>query len=228
MKYSGADVFAGLVVAHTGARKYEYEWFVPTFAPMRVTGPFTAARVREIIVEHVGKKYDVLPEHELASLADLLNVIDNTYQVSEEANANQKQRAEVNYATWVLACFHEARKQAFEQPGVDQQIVENERRLCRQFDAYARMLDATPFALDMDVGLTTPPLEGWHDFDFWIGRGFQLAMEKAGVELGILTNKGPVARFTRAVLREMITEEVPSVPAVGQHLKTLNKKAGKT
>jgi hypothetical protein len=130
----------------------------------------------------------------------------------------------------VLARFHEARRQAFEKPGVDQQIVENERRLYRQFNDFMVMLHATPFALDMDVGLTTPALESWRDCAPWIGRGFRQVMEKVNPDcepLG-LTNTGPVARFTRAVLREMIVGEVPSVANVGQHLKHPYQRVGKT
>jgi hypothetical protein len=225
-KHSGADIFAGLAATYTGTCKYE--WRAPAaVVPMKVAGPFTAARVREIVVDHVGVQYDVLPEYELASLADLLNMIDSTYQASKEARTNREWRFEVNYATWVLARFFEARRQASEKSGVDRQVVENERRLHRQFEDLAVMLHATPFELDTDWGLTTPPLESWRDCAPWIGLAFRSVMEKASEPLG-LSNTGPVARFTREALRQILVGKVPSVANVGQHLKHPYKKGGKT
>jgi hypothetical protein len=226
MKHSGADIFAGLAATYI---THTYEWRVAPAPTMKVAGPFTAGLLREIIAKQAAG-YDPPPEDELASLADLLNMIDTTYQTSEEAKANRERRFEANYATWVLARFLEARRWASERPGVDRQAVENERRLCRQFNDFMVMLHATPFALDIDVGLTAPPFESWRDCAPWIGRGFRQVMEKANPDrepLG-LTNKGPVARFTRAVLQQMIIGQVPSVPNVGQHLKHPYQKVGKT
>jgi len=91
------------------------------------------------------------------------------------------------------------------------------------------MLHATPYELDMDMGLVAPPLESWRDCAPWIGRAFRLVMEKTNSDcepLG-LSNTGPVARFTRAVLQQMIVGRVPSVANVGQHLKSPYQKAGK-
>jgi hypothetical protein len=205
-KHSGADIFAGLAATYTGTCKYE--WRAPAaVVPMKVAGPFTAARVREIVVDHVGVQYDVLPEYELASLADLLNMIDSTYQASKEARTNREWRFEVNYATWVLARFFEARRQASEKSGVDRQVVENERRLHRQFEDLAVMLHATPFELDTDWGLTTPPLESWRDCAPWIGLAFRSVEYRAGCPVhtrGAATDtrwKGAVRRQCRPALK---------------------------
>jgi hypothetical protein len=203
--------------------RVEYVWypFVPREAP--TPGPFTVDKLRGII-GRVAKRYQLFPESdsELKALANLLNTYHRAHQARGVVRANQRRAAEVRYALHILASFFDERRQACEEPGVDQQTRENERRLRHQFDSLVEMLAATPLALDMDVGVMAPPLaEGWRSYGVHlIAQAFRLIVEKANPDLEPLrySNTGPVARFTTEVL-EVITGEKLYVYTVGQHLR---------
>ena len=73
------------------------------------------------------------------------------------------------------------------------------------------------FKLDMDMDncAMMPPQENWHDVAEAVAAAFKMAMhpQKFGH-----SNMGPVPRFVASVMT-LMTNEMPSVSTVAQHLK---------
>jgi hypothetical protein len=159
-------------------------------------GPFTVAWLREKL-QCRASRYCPPPDHELAHIASLLNMINDACKARGMAAPNRARASEVHHALWVLVRFFDARRRASESAGIDRQIVENERRLCEQFEILKEMMAATPFELEMDTGLQTPPFENWHIFVQWVARAFQWALADSNPQKRIgFSDDGPVVRLT--------------------------------
>jgi hypothetical protein len=191
----------------------------------RHAGPFTTDWLREKM-QLLANKYSPPPDHELAHIVSLLNMIDGVYKARETATTNQARAAEVNYAFWILMRFFDARRRACESAGIDRQIIENEQRLCDRFDGLKEMMAATPFELEMDAGLRTRPPKSWRNFAHWIARAFQWGLQDSNPErkppIGF-SDDGPVVRLTMEAFDVIAGGDLKLRPknrkVLGQHLR---------
>jgi hypothetical protein len=192
-------------------------------------GPFTVAWLREKM-DFLENRYCLPPDHELAHIASLLNMIDGACKSEGAAAVNRARAIEVQHAFGILMRFFEARRRASESAGIDRQIVENERRLHGQFEILKKMMAATPFELEMDAGLQTPPFKSWRNFAHWIARAIQWALEDSNdKKYGFgFSDESPVVWLTNEALAAIAGDDSRLRPknlkVLAQHLRAPPKK----
>jgi hypothetical protein len=120
---------------------------------------------------------------------------------------------EMHRALQVLTRFFEARRQECESPGIDRQIVENERRLNGQFGSFMVMLAMTPCELDMDKGRRWPPFKSWRDVARFLANPIKRALEDSnpGEHVGF-SDDGPVVCLTMAILNKIAGDDTKLRP----------------
>jgi hypothetical protein len=204
-------------------RAKEWEWVRPLPDTAPPAGPFTVAWLHEKM-QFLENRYCRPPDHELAHIASLLNMINDACKARGTAATNRAHAAKVHYAFWTLVRFFDARRRASEAPGVDRQIVENERRLCHQFEILKEMMAATPFELKLDTGVQIPPFENWHTFVQWVARAFQWALQDSNPKKTVgFSDDGPAVRLTMEALDVIAGGDPKLRPksrgVLGQHLR---------
>jgi hypothetical protein len=205
-------------------RSRTIEWVraaLPDSAPP--AGPFTVGWLHEKM-KLLAARYCHPPDHELAHIVSLLNMLDDACKARGTAAMNRTRATEVHYAFWVLARFFDARARACEAPDVDRQIVENERRLCDHFEILKEMMAATPLELEMDTGLQTRSFGNWHTCVHWVARAFQWALQDSNPKKTIgFSDDGPVVRLTMEVFDVIAGGDSKLRPkshgVLGQHLR---------
>ena len=188
--------------------------------------PFSIETLRQLLMTSVLKQSQRPPaKADLHRLVISLNRIAGTFAFAVHvANASKPMAAEAQNAIDVLVTFFKRRQQeASRYKGSD--IAQREADLATSFNDFLRKLIAHKFDLDMDVGLTMPVIDHWHDVAERVASDFKIAMiETMGPRNLGLSNEGPIPRFVAAVIPQ-ITGEHPSVGAVGKFLKERAKQS---